>query len=135
MEDRLNRLKQSMDRTTFAPLNFSAQHRQSIHEKIQREEEKEEDILLAVMQLLAQEKTGYKLSKDLRRRGIRRFEDNEDFLYILLHRLERNGSLHSFWDESEVKRYLLNDKGRKLLQKAEEKQSKKRFVLKELLEG
>jgi hypothetical protein len=135
MEDRLKRLKKSMDKTMFSQLNFTEQHRTQIREKINKEGEDEDEIVLAIMQLLVHEKTGYQIAKQLRGRGIRKFEDNEGFLYTLLHRLEHTGCLQSSWDNSEAKHYQLNDKGTKVLRQAEKKQSKKRFILKELLEG
>ncbi|WP_066062875.1 PadR family transcriptional regulator [Neobacillus soli] len=136
MEDRLKNLKKSLDRTTFSELNFTAEHRKKIHDKINKQDETEEDILLAVMQILTQEKTGFELAKLIRGRGIQKFEDNEGFLYTLIHRLEQTGCLQSKWDlESGAKYYQLTDKGRKILQKAEKSHPKKRWALKELLEG
>ncbi|MGG1674811.1 PadR family transcriptional regulator [Neobacillus sp. NRS-1170] len=135
MENRLRNIKKVMDRTAFSELNFSEEHRKNILEKINRQDESEETILLAVMQLLAQDRTGFELTKLLRGRGIQKFEENEGFLYTLLHRLEQTGYLQSSWSlETEAKYYQLTDKGRKALRKAEKKQSKKQFVLKELLE-
>lgn len=135
MEERLKRLRKSMDKTTFNQLNFTEQHRKDIREKINKLNVSDEEVLLAVMQLLVHEKTGYELAKHMRGRGIRKFEDNEGFLYTLLHRLEQTNCLQSRWVESEAKHYRLNDRGRKLLRRAEKKITKKRFVLKELLEG
>ncbi|MFJ7726240.1 PadR family transcriptional regulator [Neobacillus sp. NPDC097160] len=135
MEERLKNLKKSMDRTVYTQLNFTEKHRKNIHEKIKKQDENEEDVLFAVMQLLVQEKTGFELAKLLRGRGVRKFEDNEGFLYILLHRLEQNQWIQSTWDESNVKNYRLTDKGKKILQKASKKQTKNRFAFNELLEG
>jgi predicted transcriptional regulator len=135
MEDRLKNLKKAMDQRAFRQLNFTEQHRRNIHKKINQQVENDEDILLAVMQLLVHEKTGFELTKLLRGRGIRKFEDNEGFLYTLLHRLEHSGSIQSSWNEAEVKYYQLTDKGRKVLRKAEKKQNKKQVVFKELFEG
>ncbi|MFK9093669.1 PadR family transcriptional regulator [Bacillus salipaludis] len=135
MEDRLKNLKKSMDRTVFTQLNFTDQHRKDIRDKIKQQDENEEDVLLAVMQLLVQEKNGFELVKLLRGRGVRKFEDNEGFLYILLHRLEQNQWIHSTWKESKEKNYRLTDKGKKILQKASKKQTKYRFALNELHEG
>ncbi|MDN3018347.1 PadR family transcriptional regulator [Paenibacillus sp. BSR1-1] len=135
MENRLRNLKKAMDRKTFSELTFSEEHRKNILEKIKRQDESEETILLAVMQLLAQDRTGFELTMLLRGRGIQKFEENEGFLYTLLHRLEQTGYLQSSWSlETEAKYYQLTDKGRKALRKAEKKQLKKQFVLKELLE-
>ncbi len=121
MENRLKKLKKSMDKTTFTQLNFTEQHRKEIHEKINKQDESDEDIFLAVLQLLAHEKTGFEIAKHLRGRGIRKFEDNEGFLYTFLHQLEQSDYLQGTWDESGAKYYRLNDKGRKQLKKAEKR--------------
>ena len=116
MENRLKGLKKSMDDTTFSQLHFTEQHRKEIRAKIS---ETDESVLLAVMQLLVEEKTGYELVQFLRGRGIRKFEDNEGSLYALLHQLEQDGCLQSSWNEAAVKYYQLNNKGNKLLRKME----------------
>jgi predicted transcriptional regulator len=134
MENRLKKLKKSLDKTTFTQLNFSDQIRNEIHKKISKQEECDKDILLAVLQLLIHEKTGFEIAKHLRGRGIRKFEDNEGFLYTFLHQLEQSGHLIGTWDESGAKYYCLNDKGRKQLKKAEKQNTKVRFVFKESLE-
>lgn len=135
MEERLKNIKKSMDRTTFSQLNFTEQHQKEIREKIYKQDEKEEDILLSILQLLVHEKTGFELAIHLRGRGIKKFEDNEGFLYILLHQLEQNLCIQASWDETEVKYYRLTDKGSRVLQKVTNRNKKKRFALKELLEG
>ncbi|MFZ7943280.1 MULTISPECIES: PadR family transcriptional regulator [Bacillaceae] len=135
MEDRLKNLKKSMDQTAFSQLNFTDQHRKDIREKINKQKDNEEDIFLAIMQLLVQEKTGFELAQRLRGRGIRKFEDNEGYLYILLHRMEQNQWIQAAWDRSNTKYYRITVKGKKVLQKAAKKQTKTRFELKELLEG
>lgn len=135
MEDRLKNLRKSMEKTRFKQLIFTEQQQCNIQKKINKLNINDEEVLLAMMQLLVHEKTGYELTKLLRGRGILKFEDNEGLLYTLLHRLEQKNCLLTRWDESETKQYQLNDRGRKILQKAENKQIKKRVVLKELLEG
>ncbi|AMQ06402.1 PadR family transcriptional regulator [Sporosarcina psychrophila] len=135
MDDSLKGLKKSMDASTFSQLNFTEQHRKGIRDKISKSDDSEEDILLAVMQLLVYEKTGYELVNFLRGRGIRKFEDNEGSLYALLHKLEQDGSLQSGWNESTIKYYQLNNKGRKLLRKTEKQSTTKRFNRKGLVEG
>ena len=92
MENRLKGLKKSMDDTAFSQLHFTEQHRKKIRAKIS---ETDDSVLLAVMQLLVEEKTGYELVQFLRGRGIRKFEDNEGGLYALLHQLEQDGCLQS----------------------------------------
>ncbi|MDA2779782.1 PadR family transcriptional regulator [Bacillus cereus group sp. Bc002] len=134
MEDRLKGLRKSMENTTFKHLSFSDQHRKQVHEKINASNEKEEDISLAILQLLSNEKTGYELSQLLRGRGIRKFEGNEGFLYTVLHRLEQNRFIQSSWDHEGAKYYQLNDKGRKMLRKAEKNATKVQFILKGLVQ-
>ncbi|MGE8054106.1 PadR family transcriptional regulator [Bacillus mycoides] len=134
MEDRLKGLRKSMENTTFKHLSFSDQHRKQVREKINASNEKEEDISLAILQLLSNEKTGYELSQLLRGRGIRKFEGNEGFLYTVLHRLEQNCFIQSSWDHAGAKYYQLNDKGRKMLRKAEKDSTKARFILKGLVQ-
>ncbi|SDM63222.1 PadR family transcriptional regulator [Bacillus sp. OK048] len=135
MEERLKNLKKEMDKRTFDGLSFSEQHQKAIRKKISQLEVSDEEILLAVMQLLVQEKTGHELTGLLRGRGIQKFENNEGFLYTLLHRLEHSGCIETKWDKTGAKYYWLKDKGRKLLNKAEQKRTKRRFVFKELFEG
>ncbi|TCW53340.1 PadR family transcriptional regulator [Bacillus thuringiensis] len=134
MEDRLKDLRKSMENTTFKHLSFSDQHRKQVREKINASNEKEEDISLAILQLLSNEKTGYELSQLLRGRGIRKFEGNEGFLYTVLHRLEQNRFIQSSWDHEGAKYYQLNDKGRKMLRKAEKNATKVQFILKGLVQ-
>lgn len=135
MEDRLKNLKKAMDQTSFANVAFTDKLRKEIHKKISGQEEKEEDIFLAILQLLVTEKTGYELVKLIQGRGIKTFDENEGALYTILHRLEQFGYLQSNWDDKEAKYYRTTDKGKKLLRKAEKSQTKKQFALKELLEG
>lgn len=71
MEDRLKGLRKSMENTTFKHLSFSDQHQKRVREKINQSSEKEEDILLAVLQLLMNEKTGYELVQLLRGEGFK----------------------------------------------------------------
>ncbi|EJS64456.1 MULTISPECIES: PadR family transcriptional regulator [Bacillus] len=134
MEDRLKGLRKSMENTTFKHLSFSDQHRKQVREKINASNEKEEDISLAILQLLSNEKTGYELSQLLRGRGIRKFEGNEGFLYTVLHRLEQNRFIQSSWYHEGAKYYQLNDKGRKMLRKAEKNATKVQFILKGLVQ-
>lgn len=134
MEDRLKGLRKSMENTTFKHLSFSDQHRKRVREKINQSSEKEEDILLAVLQLLMNEKTGYELMQLLRGRGIQKLEGNEGTLYTVLHRLEKNRFIQSSWDHTGAKYYQLNDKGNKMLRKAEKNAIKARFILKGLVQ-
>ncbi|MFD0050937.1 PadR family transcriptional regulator [Actinomycetes bacterium NPDC127524] len=118
MDERLKGLRKSMKKTAFRELQFTGDHAAEIRKKISRGNDREEDILLAVMQLTVHEKTGFVLAGQLQSRGIKKFEDNEGFLYTVLHQLEQAGILQSAWDQSE-KLYQLTDKGRKVLKKSE----------------
>jgi DNA-binding PadR family transcriptional regulator len=135
MDDRLKNLKKIMDQRTFKDVTFKEKHRTSIFEKVNQTAEREEDIHLAVMQLLVQAKTGYDLTVLLRARGIRKFEHNEGELYTLLHSLEHAGSLQSHWDSIGGKFYQLTDRGKKQLKKAEKQQAKQTVMFKESIEG
>ncbi|AZB41932.1 PadR family transcriptional regulator [Bacillus sp. FJAT-42376] len=120
MDKRLRSLRQSMKKTVFSELNFTEKMHREIRKKI-TEDISDEDLLLAVMQLLAAEKTGFDLSRSIRSRGIRKFHENEGDLYTMLHELESKGWLKSRWDNESRKHYQLNAKGRKQLQKLEKK--------------
>ena len=135
MEKHLKNLRKSLENNEFGELKFTDQHRRGIMQRIEREFESEESVFLAIMQLLVQERTGFDLAAKLRGRGIKRFEDNEGDIYALLHQLENKGYLLSRWDEEKAKHYMLNDKGRKALAKAEKKKARTGFAYRELWEG
>ncbi|RBN40205.1 PadR family transcriptional regulator, partial [Priestia megaterium] len=94
-----------------------------------------EEILIAIMQLLVQEKTGYQLVSLLQSRGILNFKENEGALYVILHRLELKGILTSNWQEDGAKFYQLNKKGCRLLKKVEEQPLSNHMSFKEIFEG
>jgi len=135
MDKRLKNLRKTMDREVFAQLKFTENHKKSIREKIRQETHSDEEILIAMMQLLVQEKTGYQLVGLLQSRGILNFKENEGSLYVILHRLELKGILTSSWQGSDAKFYQLNKKGRKLLKKVEEQPLSNYISFKEILEG
>ncbi len=135
MDKSLKNLKKTMDREVFAHLKFTENHKKSIREKIKQETHSDEEILIAMMQLLVQEKTGYQLVSLLQSRGILNFKENEGSLYVILHRLELKGILTSSWQEDGAKFYQLNQKGRRLLKKVEEQPLSNHMSFKEILEG
>ncbi len=135
MDKRLKNLRKTMNREVFAQLKFTESHKKSIREKIKQETHSDEEILIAMMQLLVQEKTGYELVSLLQSRGILNFKENEGALYVILHRLELKGVLTSSWQEDGAKFYQLNQKGRKLLKKVEEQPLSNHISFKEILEG
>lgn len=134
MEERLKKLKTSMQKNTFHQLNFNDKHKHNIYKKIKEQNTEKEDLYLSIFQLLREEKTGVELLKCLRSRGVQNFEENEGFLYSVLHQLENKGYLKSSWDENQFKYYSINEKGQKLLRKAEKECFTNRFTLKHLLE-
>lgn len=122
-----------MKKQSFQQLQFTHKHRQRVLNDIKKHGQTDEEVLLAVLQLLTHKKTGFELTNHLRSRGIHRFEEEQGFLYTLLHGLEQKQYVKAAWDDSQTKYYVLNDKGRKVLQKAEAKSPT--FLLKELLQG
>ncbi|WP_423246467.1 PadR family transcriptional regulator [Priestia megaterium] len=135
MEKRLKNLRKTMDREVFAQLKFTAEHKNRIREKIKQETHNDAEILIAIMQLLVQEKTGYQLVSLLQSRGILNFKENEGSLYVILHSLELKGVLKSSWQEDDAKFYQLNKQGRKLLKKLEKQPLSNHLSFKEILEG
>ena len=133
MESRLKNLKRAMKNTTFSGLEFSDAQRQKIHKKLHKEES-EAEIILAVLQLLLHEKTGFELAKQLRSRGIHKFEDQEGLIYTVLHRLEHKEYLESKWTEETGKVYKLSRKGNRLLKKQEERSTAAKAILRTLME-
>ncbi|ADE70464.1 PadR family transcriptional regulator [Priestia megaterium] len=135
MDKRLKNLRKTMDREVFAQLKFTESHKKSIREKIKQATHSDEEILIAIMQLLVQEKTGYQLVSLLQSRGILNFKENEGALYVILHRLELKGILTSNWQEDGAKFYQLNKKGCRLLKKVEEQPLSNHMSFKEIFEG
>ncbi|MFJ7953546.1 PadR family transcriptional regulator [Lysinibacillus sp. NPDC096418] len=126
----LNNLRKSMKKTTFKKLEFKDNHRQAVLEKIAQLSEIE-DVRLAVLQLLMQQKTGYELTQLLLARGMKGIERNEGALYALLHQLEQEGQVYAHWSDEGEKFYVLSKQGEKLLKKP----SSNKFARKILLQG
>ncbi|RIW29044.1 PadR family transcriptional regulator [Bacillus salacetis] len=133
MDNRLKNLKKTMKTTTFSGLEFNEAHRKEIHNRI-KDEENEDQILLAILQLLTFEKNGFELAKQLRSRGIKKFEDQEGMLYTILHRMEGKEYLEAHWTKGNGKVYKLSRKGSRLLKKQEKRSAESRAVLKTLME-
>jgi DNA-binding PadR family transcriptional regulator len=133
MENRLKKLKKTMKTTTFSGLEFTDAYREEIHKKL-KQEDSEEQILLAIMQLLINEKNGFDLAKQLRSRGIKKFEDQEGMLYTILHRMEGKEYLESHWTKENGKVYKISRKGSRLLKKQEKRSTDSRAVWKTLME-
>ncbi|WP_462413578.1 PadR family transcriptional regulator [Neobacillus sp. Marseille-QA0830] len=136
MDERLKNLKRALKNNVLHELDFTEDHKNNVRNQIKRlNQSSDESVLLAVLQLLVQQKTGFELSRLIRARGIERFEQEEGFLYMLLHRLEQKGYIQSSWAEGEIKFYQLNSKGKRLLGKVEGKEYRGQSILHELLEG
>ncbi len=134
MEERLKGLRRAMKNNTFHDLSFTEAHEEQILKKLNNDDQNE-DLLSAVLQLFTQEKSGYELAQLLRARGVKNFDHNEGFLYTFIHQLERKDYLHTRWDESGVKLYMTNKNGRKLLQSLSSNHVKKPYPLQELMAG
>ncbi|KON86319.1 hypothetical protein AF332_05445 [Sporosarcina globispora] len=134
MEDRLKNFKKAMKRTVLQDLTFTEKHKSSIRRQISYPSISEEGVLVAIFQLLKEKRTGFELNRLLRARGIEKFENEEGFLYMSLHRLEHKGYLHTHWIEPDVKYYQLNAKGLKMLKNLENKGNNEAYFLNEILE-
>lgn len=135
MENRLNQLKKAMKNTVFSEVNFSEKHQKNIRQAIVNEGESEEEVILAIFRMLKNEKSGFEIMDVLTSKGNAKFADNEGLLYALLHDLEQKAYIQAYWGTSEKKLYKLNDKGRKLLSKAERKKQSATFVLQTVMGG
>jgi hypothetical protein len=135
MEDRLKNFKNALKRTVLYDLNFTEEHKRDIRLKIkQLPETSDEDIIIAIFQLLKHKRTGYELSKLIRARGIEKFEFEEGSLYTSLHNFEHRGYLNSNWEAPDIKYYQISSKGLKLLKTLENVSDGKAYLLKEILE-
>lgn len=134
MENQLNKLRKSMEKSTFKDLSFSDKMRNEIHKQMNMPDESEDVITVAILQLLLHEKTGYELTGLLRSRGFKKFEANEGSLYTMLHTLEQKRLIASYWNSEGTKFYQIIDKGRKYLRKQEKELSSGHIVIKGLLE-
>ncbi|RST58043.1 PadR family transcriptional regulator [Siminovitchia terrae] len=131
MEERLKKLGKKQ----LSELKFTEQHRKNIYRAIDREQKNDEEILIATLQLLNEKRTGFELLQLLEGRNIKKFMNQEGSLYLLLHELEQKEWISSLWADDHLKYYYLQDKGRKVLMKAEKKQQRNSPALKDLLRG
>ncbi len=136
MDNRLRNLKSSMKNTLFSDLRFTEKHKNEVKNTVARLNLKSEDeLVIDILHLLVQERTGFELTQRMRARGINNFEKNEGQLYMLLHKLEQKGYLQTFWQGEEEKYYHVTNKGNKLLSLTEKKSSANKSIFKELWEG
>lgn len=136
MDDRLNNFKHAMKRTVLQEVTFTEKHKSEIRKKIKQiTTTSEEDIVLAIFQLLKQKRTGFELSRLIRARGIEKFESEEGLLYMFLHKFEHKGYLNSYWEAPDMKFYQISSKGLKCLKTLENESAGKAYLLKEIVEG
>ncbi|KMY51145.1 PadR family transcriptional regulator [Peribacillus loiseleuriae] len=135
MENRLKQLKKAMKTTVFSGVNFSEKHQKNIRQAVVNEGAGEEEVILAIFRMLKSEKSGFEIMDVLTSKGNIKFADHEGLLYALLHDLEQKEYIQAYWGTSEQKLYKLNDKGRKLLSKAETKKESASFVLQTVMGG
>lgn len=86
--------------------------------KISRELLKGSTDLLILSQLDIQSMYGYEIIKELKTKTQNVFEFKEGTLYPILHRLEENKYISSYWDEKNGKKrkyYSITKKGKKQL--------------------
>lgn len=122
MENRLKRLKSAMQKNVFSDLEFKQELKGKIHRQISDsvEVESNEQVMIAILQIVQDEKSGFEIMQLLRARGMKRFNNHEGMLYTILHEYEQKGWLQSIWTES-VKMYSITNSGRKILKKTEGK--------------
>ncbi|KUP09623.1 hypothetical protein Q73_02205 [Bacillus coahuilensis m2-6] len=133
MDDRLKGLKKAMDTHTFRHVPFTEEKKARMKRGMERAEENDLFVQGHILQLLLAERTGHELIQLLRARGLKRFLEEEGFLYATLHQYEKDRWIESIWRYG-VKSYRMTSTGRKLLEK-QLKKKKRVFSLKEILEG
>lgn len=134
MEDKLGRLKHAMNKHVFSEVKFTEKQKNAVHETLAKELEDEQTVMLAILQVLQKEKTGYEIMEILYSRGIKKFIRNEGNLYTTLHELEQKGWLEAYWKEDQSKVYRLTNWGRKFLKKQELKQVHQLYATKAIFE-
>ncbi|MFB5282256.1 PadR family transcriptional regulator [Peribacillus sp. Hz7] len=134
MEDKLSRLKNAMNKHVFSEVKFTETQKNGVHEMLAKEVDDDQTVMLAILQVLQKEKTGYELMGVLCSRGIKRFTRNEGDLYTTLHELEQKGWLESYWEEEQSKVYRLTNRGRKFLKKQELKRVNQIYTTKAIFE-
>lgn len=91
--------------------------------KINKELLKGSTTMLILEMLKDENMYGYKMIKKLSQKSENIFELKEGTLYPILHGLEENGFITSYWDETTVKKrkyYTITEKGKKQLKEKKE---------------
>ncbi|WP_026475944.1 PadR family transcriptional regulator [Alkaliphilus transvaalensis] len=91
--------------------------------KINKELLKGSTTMLVLNLLSSSEMYGYQMIKELEQRSDNSFTLKEGTLYPILHTLEGQGMIESFWEDTESSRkrkyYKITSQGRKLLEEKE----------------
>lgn len=135
MDNRLKNLKKPMEDNQFKDLKFTKHMKASIFEQIEVEEPSDEEVFLAILQLLSTERTGFSVSRGLRSKRVSTFEGREGYLYTLLHRMEHKNFVSARWNDEEQKVYLITKKGNRILEKSNATQLKDQKFMNEIFEG
>ena len=98
MDERLKGLKKAMKNHTFQNVQFSEQHRQKVHTKM--EQLQDVDLTPAILALLTEQRSGSELAQLLHVKGIKSIVDNEGMIYTILHKEELLGTLESYWSKA-----------------------------------
>lgn len=106
MEDRLKKLKKSLEHTAFSQATFTAKHRHQVHAQMQRA-----SLEQLILSFLLEEKSGVMLTELLHAQ----LHENEGDVYTILHEAEQQGFLTARWKE-DSKYYQLTKLGKKQLQ-------------------
>ncbi len=91
--------------------------------KINKELTKGSTTMLILEMLKNENMYGYQLIKKLSEKSQNVFELKEGTLYPILHVLEENNFITSYWDETSAKRrkyYAITEKGKKILKEKKE---------------
>ena len=91
--------------------------------KINKELTKGSTTMLILEMLKNENMYGYQLIKKLSEKSQNVFELKEGTLYPILHGLEENNFITSYWDETSFKRrkyYAITEKGKKILKEKKE---------------
>lgn len=98
------------------------------------------DIKMLLLKLLStKDMYGYQLIQELKERSNNYFLLKDGSLYPILHSLEKDDLIESYWIESENKRkqkyYAINEKGRKILMKEKTEWKKYSNYVNDILGG
>lgn len=115
VEERLKKLKKTVDQTAFKQLEFTNEHQQNIRKQLQSASLKQQ-----ILSMLTEAKSGVELTQQLHVRAVEQIVENEGLVYSILHEAEQQGWLMASWHEG-IKYYQLTKLGTKQLQQDSER--------------